>query len=143
MKTFLFLFTVLALVSSSLGQTTADQPQLLKYHEFIEKLQAGQIKSVTLGPISLIEGTYSQDDAQVGFICERTVEAVNDPLLTELLEQKKISIGRKAPPEPGAGAMIVQSLPFILLLFIPAVLLVFVLIYVVRINNKFDQVIIR
>ena len=143
MKNFLFLFAVLALVSSSLGQTAADQPHPLQYPEFIEKLQAGQIKSVSLGPFASIEGTFLQDEAEISFFTEHAVAAANDPLLTQLLEQKNISITRMPEPQADTGAKILQSLPFIILLFVPAVLLVFVLIYVVRINNKIDQVIIR
>ena len=143
MRNFLFLFTVLAVVSSSLGQTDADRSGPLKYQEFIEKLQAGQVRSVSLGPFARIEGTYLQGEAEVSFFTEHALAAANDPLLSELLEQKGISVTRTPEPQVDAAAKILQSLPFIILLFVPAILLVFVLIYVVRINNKIDQVVIR
>ena len=143
MRHLLLLFALLAVVALWAGLVEAAQPERLSYDEFLQKVQAGQVKSVSLGPLDYLEGVYSQGNAEKEFFSQRPLEPASDPLLTELLEKHKVSVVHKAQAESSSMDRLVQFVPFVLLLLVPSVLLVFVLIYVVRINNKINQVVIH
>ena len=89
--------------------------------------------------VALVE---TEGDTEKEFFCQRPLEPVSDPLLTELLEKHEVSVVRKDPPEPSSMDRLAQYLP-ILILLVPPVLMVIVLVYIVRINNKINQVVIR
>ena len=137
-------FSAILVVLAS-GNVVADpaDPEYLSYDKFLEKVRADKVKSLTLGPWQYMKGTYSEGDAEKEFFSQRPLEAAGDPLLTELLEKHQVSVVKKEPPKPGPTDWIAQYGPSVLLLFLPSVLLVFVIIYVVRINNKINQVVIR
>lgn len=143
MRYTLALFVFLAVVGLWTGPAKARiegaQPERISYDEFIEKVRAGQIKSISLVPIEYLKGTYSEGDDEREFFARRPLEPGSDPLLTELLEKHKVSVVEEPPPEPNIMAQLAQYGPFVLILPIPSVLLVIVLVYVVRINKKIDQ----
>ena len=119
----------------------AAEPEQVNYEDFLQKVEAGQVKSVTLEPFFL-EGIYSKGDAEIKFFCYYPSNAVGDPLLAKLLEEKQVTV-TKPEPRNFDNSQILRIAPGLLLLVIPSALLVFVIIYVVRINKKIDQAIIR
>ncbi len=90
----------------------------------------------------MLEGTYSDGDTPIEFFCYHPIDTASDPLLTKLLEQKQVTVVKPEPRKFDTGQAI-RMAPGLLLLVVPSVLLVFVIIYVVKINRKIDQVIIR
>ena len=142
MKYILTLFAILAVVGLWTGRAQAAQPERLSYEDFLQKVQAEQVKSVSLGSLYYLEGAYLDGKDEKEFFCQRPLEPISDPLLTELLEKHKVSVVRKDPPEPSSMDRLAQYVP-LLILFVPPVLMVVVLVYVVRINNKINQVVIR
>ena len=143
MRHILVMFTLLVMVGSGSVQAQTAQPERLSYDEFIEKVRAGQIKSISLVPIEYLKGTYSEGDDEREFFARRPWEPESDPLLTELLEKHQVKVLQEPPPEPSAMAQLAQYGPVIFLLPLPTVLMVCVLVYVVKINNKISQVVIR
>lgn len=114
----------------------------LSYEVFIEKVKAGQIKSVTLEAF-FVGGTYQQGQDEREFFAQRPLDAAADPLLTAVLAEHNVAVVKKEQPEASSADWVSRNAPFLLLMFVPSVLLVFVLIYVIRVNNKIDQVLIR
>ena len=143
MRHILPLFALLAVVGFWAGRAEAAQPERLSYDEFLQKVQAGEVKSVSLGPLYYLEGAYSQGNAEKEFFSQRPFESGSDPLLTGLLKKHKVSVVLKEPPEPSFLDRLGPFQLSLAVLVIVAALLVFVLIYVVRINNKINQVIIH
>ncbi len=122
---------------------TSAEPERLSYEDFIQKVQDGQVKSTSLGPLNFLEGTYVLGDVEKKFFTQHPRDSWDDPLLNKLLETHKVSVVRKELPQAGAMELLAQNAPVLLLLVVPSVLLVFVIIYVLRINKKIDQVIIH
>jgi len=143
MKKLMELGIILAVVGLAAPKAAADQPQRLGYDQFIEKVRQGQVTSVSLGPLYYLEGTYQDGEKQVAFYSQRPLEPGSDILLTELLAAQKVSVVKKEPPQPSTGQWLAQVASEQLVPLVLAVLVVLVLIYVVRINNKIDQVIIK
>ena len=143
MKNILVLSILLAMAWSVGAQAATAQPERLSYDEFLENVRAGKVKSLTLGSLYYLEGTYSKGDAEKDFFCQRPLEPASDPLLKELLEKHNVSVVRKEQPKGNSMDKLAQVAPFVLLLLVPSVLLIAVLIYLVRINNKINQVVIR
>ena len=139
------LFTVLTVLALSACGVRAAEPELLKYEDFLQKLREDKVKSVTVGgwPFSQLQGIYAEGDSETAFFSHRPLEAASDPLLLDLLEKHQVSVVKKEQPQAGGLELLAQNAPVLLLLVVPSVLLVFVIIYVVRINNKIDQVVIR
>ena len=139
------LFAILAVLALSAGGARAAEPELLKYEDFLQKLRENEVKSVTIGnwPFSQIEGIYVEGDTEMEFFSQRTLQAANDPLLLELLEKHQVPVVKKEQPQLDAMERFVQNAPGLLLLVVPSALLVFVIIYMVKLNKKIDQVIIR
>ena len=135
------LFAALTVVALSASGVQAAEPEQLSYKEFLQKVEDGQVKSVSLEPF-LLEGIYSQMDTEVEFFCHYPIDAASDPLLSKLLEEKQVTVVKPEPREFDT-AQASRMAPGLLLLVVPSVLLVFVIIYVVKINKKIDQVIIR
>ena len=139
MRYTLALFAFLAVVGLWTGPAEAAQPERLSYEEFLQKVQDGEVKSVSLGPLYYLDGVYSQGEDEKEFFSQRPLEPLSDPLLTELLEKHKVSVVHKAQAESNSMEQWAQFIPFVLLLLVPSVLLVVVIVYVVRINKKIDQ----
>ncbi|MCK4851253.1 MAG: ATP-dependent metallopeptidase FtsH/Yme1/Tma family protein [Phycisphaerae bacterium] len=135
------LFTALTVLALSTSGLQAAEPEQLSYKEFLQKVEDGQVKSVSFEPF-LLEGIYSQADAEVEFFCHYPIDAASDPLLTKLLEENQVTVVKPEPQEFDT-AQAIRMAPGLLLLVVPSVLLVFVIIYVVKINRKIDQVVIR
>ena len=135
------LFIVLTALLLAASAVQAAEPEFLKYEDFLQKVQDGKVKSVSLGPF-YVEGKYAQGDAEIEFFSHSPIDAASDPLLTKLLEQKQVTVVKPEPRKFDTGQAI-RMAPGLLLLLVPSVLLVFVIIYVVKINRKIDQVIIR
>ncbi len=68
------------------------EPQRLSYQEFLQKAEDGQVKSVTLGPLHYLAGTYLQGKVETEFFSQRPLDAGNDPLLNKLLETQQVSV---------------------------------------------------
>ena len=137
------LFAMLTVLALSACGVRAAEPEQLSYEDFIQKVQQDQVKSTSLGPLNFLEGTYLAGDVEKEFFTQHPRDSWEDPLLKKLLETHKVAVLRKELPQPGAMEILAQNAPGLLLLVVPSVLLVFVIIYVVRINNKIDQVVIR
>ena len=143
MRSILVLSVLLAVgVCGNVVAQTAG-PEHLSYEKFLEKVRADEVKSLTIRPLQYLEGTYTEGDQEKPFFTNRPMESGSDPLLNELLAKHKVEVVPGATPEPSAMAQLAQYGPFILLLPLPLVLLVVVLVYLVRVNKKIDQVIIR
>ena len=135
------LFAALTVFALSASGVQAAEPEFLKYEDFLQKVQDGKVKSVSLGPFYYVEGKYAQGDREIEFFSHSPIDAASDPLLTKLLEEKQVTMVKAEPQEPSISSteiMIARLLPLILVVFV-----VLVLIYVVKINNKINQVIIR
>ena len=143
MRCVLLLSVFLALVASGSVDADTTQPEHLSYEKFLEKVRAGEVKSLTIRPLHYLEGTYSEGDQERQFFSQRPLESGSDPLLTELLEKHGVKVVNEPPPKPSIMGQLAQYGPFILLLPLPSVLLVIVLVYLVRLNNRINQVIIR
>jgi len=142
MRNTLVLSVLLAVgACGNVGAQTAG-PEHLSYEDFLEKVRANQVKSLTMSPLQYLEGTYLDGDQEKQFFANRPLEAGSDPLLNELLEKHEVSVVRKDPPEPSTMEQLAQSAPLFILL-VPPVLMVVVLVYLVRLNNRINQVIIR
>ncbi len=137
------LFAILTVLALSAGEVRAAQPEPLSYEDFLQKVQDDKVKSVTWGPLHYVSGTYLQGKVQTEFFSQRPLDAGNDPLLNKLLETHEVSVVKQEPPQLNTVEMLAQNAPWLLLLLVPSVLLVFVIVYVLRINKKIDQVIIR
>ena len=139
------LFAILAVLGLSASGARAAEPELLKYEDFLQKLRENEVKSVTIGnwPFSQIEGIYAEGDREREFFSQRTLQAASDPLLLELLEKHQVPVVKKEQPQLDAMERFVQNAPGLLLLVVPSALLVFVIIYMVKLNKKIDQVVIR
>jgi len=137
------LFAMLTVLLLAASGVQAAEPERLSYEDFLQKVQDDKVKSVTLGPLHYVAGTYLQGKMETEFFSQRPLDAGNDPLLNKLLETHEVSVVKKEPPQPGAMEMLAQNVPGLLILVVPSVLLVFVIVYVLRINKKIDQVIIR
>lgn len=139
------LFAILAVITLSASGVQAAEPELLKYEDFLQKLSEDEVKSVTIGnwPFSQIEGIYIEGGREKEFFSQRTLQAANDPLLLELLEKHQVSVVKKEQPQQNAMEILAQNAPGLLLLVVPSILLIFVIVYVVKINKKIDQVIIH
>ena len=143
MRHILVLFTLWAVGGFGTIRAEAAQPEYLDYEEFLRKVQANEVKSVSLGPLFQLEGTYSGGNDEKTFISVHPIEPANDPLLIELLEKHKVSVVQKELSKPGFLDRLGPFQLFLAGLGVLAVLLVFVLIYVVRINNKVERAVIR
>ena len=143
MRTVLVLSIILAVgACGNVGAQTAG-PEHISYEDFLEKIRADEVKSLTLGPWDYLKGTYSEGDAEIVFYSKRPLELGSDPLLSELLAKHKVEVVQEPPPAPSAMAQMAQYGPFILLIPLPLVLLIVALVYLVRLNRKIDQVVIR
>ena len=90
MRTVSALSVLLAVAASgNVGAQTAG-PEHLSYEDFLEKVRADEVKSLTLGPWQYMKGTYSEGDTEKEFFSQRTLEAASDTLLTELLEKHEV-----------------------------------------------------
>ena len=139
------LFAVLTVFALSVSGVQAAEPEFLKYEDFLQKVQDGKVKSVTVGgwPFSQLQGIYGEGDSETPFFSPRPLEAANDPLLLELLEKYQVSVVKREQPRPGVMELLAMNIQGLLLLVVPSILLVFVIIYVIKINKKLDQVIIH
>ena len=103
---FLALLMVVSMFGGS-GQPTGTQ---IRYSEFREAVEAGQIKGVQLGE-DVITGTYKDDKTF------STIPVPNDPDLTVLLETNNVEFEGTQREEPNVLLYILlNSLPFILIL---------------------------
>ena len=143
MRNVLVLSVLLAVAASGNVVAQTAGPEHLSYESFLEKVRADEVKSLTLGPWQYMKGTYSEGDTEKEFFSQRPLEAASDTLLTELLEEHEVKVVQEPPPEPSIMAQLAQYGPFVLLLFLPSVLLVVVLVYLVRLNKRINQVLIR
>ena len=135
------LFAMLAVFVLAASPARAAEPEQLSYEDFIQKVQDGKIKSVSLGPFYYVEGKYAQGDREIEFFSYFPIDAASDPLLTKLLEEKQVAVTKPEPQKPSFSSTEITIARFLPLILV--VLVVLVLIYVLRINKKIDQVIIR
>lgn len=93
------------------AQTTGDA---MSYSSFLDKVQAGEVKSVNIAAssagTSLVSGTLSSD-------AKFRTNAPNDPQLISTLREKGVTINARPEDGPNIWAYILyQSLPFLLFL---------------------------
>jgi hypothetical protein len=113
---------VLALVCGSAAW--AAQSDYLSYDDFIRAVEAGHIKSVTLGRFSSISGTQVLEGVEKPFHSYAQTGTANDPLLLRFLREKSVAITVTGKPDERSwGADVL--LP-ILVFGIPMITLVFV-----------------
>lgn len=143
MRLLLTLFAVLAIAVLASGANGTAGPEYLSYEEFLEKVQADEVKSLTMGPWDYLKGTRVEAEVEIEFFSKRPMESASDPLLTELLAKHEVKVVREPPAEPNSIEQYIQFVPFVLLLLVPSVLLVIVLVYLVRLAKKIDQVLDR
>ncbi|NIA07511.1 MAG: hypothetical protein GWP14_07745 [Actinobacteria bacterium] len=143
MRNVLVLSIVLALAASGNVVAQTGRPEYLSYEKFLERVRADEVKSLTIRPLQYLEGTYADGDQEKQFFTNRPLESGSDPLLSELLEKHQVKVVQEPPPEPNAMAQLAQYGPFIILLPLPSVLLVIVLVYLVRLSKKIDQMLSR
>ena len=76
------LFAVLTVFALSVSGVQAAEPQFLKYEDFLQKVQDGKVKSVTVGgwPFNQLAGNYAEGDTETEFFSQRPLQAANDPL---------------------------------------------------------------
>ncbi len=143
MRNTLVLSVLLAVgACGNVGAQTA-RPEHMSYEDFLEKVRADEVKSLTMRPLQYLEGTYADGDQEKQFFTNRPLESGSDPLLSELLAKHKVEVVQEPSPEPSAMAQLAQYGPFILLIPLPLVLLIVALVYLVRLSKKIDQVLIR
>jgi ATP-dependent Zn protease len=143
MRKILAIFVVLAIAGLASGSDGAAEPEYLSYEEFLEKVQADEVESLTMGPWGYLKGSSPEGQVEKEFYSQRPLESASDPLLTELLAKHQVKVVQEPLTEHSAMSQLAQYGPFILLLPLPTVLGVIVLVYLVRLNNKINQVIIR
>ncbi len=83
------------------------------------------------------------DDVEREFFTQHPRDSWDDPLLNKLLETHKVPVVKKELPQPSTAEVLAQNAPVLLVLLVPSALLIFVIIYVVKINNKIDRMVIR
>jgi len=75
--------------------STAGAAKPVSYEELIEKLRAGEVRSLQFKQYNRITGEMESEGGTVPFQTTYPGSAENDPLLTELLEQKGVEVGLK------------------------------------------------
>ena len=113
------LFAMLTVLLLAASPARAAEPERLSYEEFLQKVQDDKIKSVTLGPLHYVSGTYLQGKVQTEFFSQRPLDAGNDPLLNKLLETHKVSVVTgdprnvkiTTPGDLGLAAAVIRTLP--------------------------------
>ncbi len=125
---------VIMLVLSTTAVLGEDS-KYLTYDEFIRKVDAGQVKTVTLDHLSRFHGTYLVDGEELPFHSYSDVGSASDPLLVRELKNKNIPIeisGRNQDPEIWKN-----TLPIMLFMWgIPLITLIFV----IRISRKLSKI---
>ena len=76
MRHILLLLALLSVVGFWAGRVEAAQLERLSYDEFLQKVQAGEVKSVSLGPLDYLEGVYSQGDAEKEFFSQHQSDKI-------------------------------------------------------------------
>lgn len=104
------IFLALVLVVSMFGNAGQPAGKEIGYSTFRENVEAGMVKDVTISP-EQITGTLDNGDKF------STVPVASDPRLTELLDANGVEYTGSAPERMNILlAVLIQSLPFILIL---------------------------
>ena len=149
MKQVFIISVVMTLTASGVALAGDPEPRRITYEDFVERVRADKITTLAFVKVSegsrlqLIEGKYKEGDEEVSFVTAPPLDPAQDPLLTEVLETHGLEPKLKGPPHVGVGEWITQNAISLILGLVPLVLLAFVLIYVIRMNNKIDQVLIK
>ena len=85
------ILSTLLLLTIAASTASAKEPTHLTYEEFIKQVEAGKIKTVTLGESSSIQGTWMEEASVVEFNCSATGTA-SDPLLLALLKEHDVKV---------------------------------------------------
>lgn len=149
MKQVSILTLVMTVAISAVALGEDSEPERITYEVFVEKAKADEVTKLAfvkvneMSQLCFIEGTYKESDQEVSFVTGPPLDPAQDPLLMALLEDHKLKPELKGPTPVGVGEWLARNGIGLVLGFVPLILLVFVLIYVVRLNNKIDQVLIK
>ncbi|MCX6899715.1 MAG: hypothetical protein NT105_13580 [Verrucomicrobia bacterium] len=113
-----------------------EQGQYLSYETFINEVEAGLIKAVSLGEYSMT-GFKTIGGKEEPFKCFARSGSSQDPLLLRLLKEKNVSISIQPAPKHEFGVW--QVLWVFLPIPIVLVVVVVVFVYLVRINRKIER----
>lgn len=113
-----------------------EQGQYLSYEAFINEVEAGLIKAVSLGEYTMT-GFKTVGGKEEPFTCYARSGSSQDPLLLRLLKEKNVSISIPPPTKHDFGVW--QALWIFLPIPIVLVVVVVILIYLVRINRKIER----
>lgn len=98
----------------------------LSYEKVIQMVKQGKVKSLTLGRMRSITGTYMENETEQDFNSLYASEACEDPLLLELLEHHGVKIEQSdVESKPDLEPALV--IPSCLILIIPIVILAYVI----------------
>ncbi|MGN6496301.1 MAG: ATP-dependent zinc metalloprotease FtsH [Tsuneonella sp.] len=104
------IFLALLLVVSMFGQAGGPAGTPIRYSDFVDKVQAGEVKDVQISP-DRITGTLKSGDAF------STVPVANDTRLTDKLDAQGVAYSGKEAEQPNMLLyLLIQSLPFVLIL---------------------------
>jgi len=90
MRRLILMSVMLALAFPVRG--AADVRRYLIYEEFIKKVEAGEVKSVTIETVGSIKGVLTDQGKEYEFETYRSFNAADDPLLKRLLRQHNVGV---------------------------------------------------
>ncbi len=136
MKVTLIVLTLLLLTPYTL--LSAEEGEYLRYEELIEKVKAGNVESINLGKYSRITGVYIENDNKKQFHSYHESDSANDPLLIELLKEKKVTVNIEEEKERSRWPMMGPGLVMFFVMFIVPII---ILIGIVIITRKVNRII--
>jgi len=128
----IFLAIILAFLSV---QTIHASQTYLTYADFLQRVKAGQVKSVSLGKYSGIVGVVILDGKEQPFQSYGQIGAANDPLLTALLSEKSVATNFSSEADPSAGNTRVMMLSGFTILLGPWVVLLLLILCYIRLGK--------
>lgn len=111
----------------------ANEGQYLTYDTFIRQVEAGNIKSVTLGSFSSITGELAEGNTTNTFHSNAYLGAANDPLLTRFLEEHGVASSMSDISDYSTSVHYISAY---ITIWIPvALLLIFMILIIMKLNK--------
>jgi len=120
-------------------QTIHAAQTYLTYADFLQRVKAGQVKSVSLGKYSGITGVVLVDGKEQPFQSYGQVGAANDPLLTALLSEKSVVTNFSSEADPSGRNMSQMMLIGFTTLLGPWVALVLLILCYIRLGKVLQK----
>ncbi|MCE0521296.1 MAG: hypothetical protein LV480_00100 [Methylacidiphilales bacterium] len=120
-------------------QTSHAAQAYLTYADFLQRVKAGQVKSVTLGKYSAITGVIIVDGKEQAFQSFGQVGTSNDPLLTDLLSEKSVATNFSSEANPMVGGSSVMMLSGFTMLLGPWVALILLILCYIRLGKVLQR----